>query len=59
VTFEALKSLSESVSQTDDFSTPFIPRDYNKFTYAFAFSKDSMGEGEVEADSAEELQPSD
>lgn len=41
------------MSQTDNFSTPFQPRDYNKFTYKFEFSKDLMADEEGEQSTQE------
>lgn len=57
----ALKSFAECSSQTGDFTTPFIPKDYNKFTYTFAFSRDTIAGDEFESteDSCQEDKPSE
>ena len=36
------------------FTTPFIPRDYNKYTYAFEFSKDFMAGDAADNNSTED-----
>lgn len=42
--FAALKAHANEASQNQPFDTPFQPRDYNKHTYAFEFSRDLMAD---------------
>ena len=53
MTFEALEAVARQSSQTDEFTTPFIPKDYNKFKYAFQFSRDLMGDENAAANTDE------
>ena len=51
-TFEALETLANQSRQNDAFNTPFEPKDYNKFTYKFEFSKDLINDGNAENDNS-------
>lgn len=53
--FSSIEALAEQSLQTEEFKTPFIPKDYNKNTYAFKFSRDIMG-NEGDNDSTQDSQ---